>query len=298
MKLNNSPVKFDEFAHTYTLNGKLLSGVTSLLHRQMFADKYAGVDELTLAQAADYGSSVHQLIELHDSLGVADDDEVVQWYEQLKQDNKLQSVANEYLISDNEYIASSIDIVFDDCSLCDIKTTATLDMDYLSWQLSIYAYLFERQNPTLKVPALWAIWLPRREPERRKMIQVARISDECIEALIAADKAGDTYTPPLLDRYADKSLAAQQDAIQAVISIEKQMKAMEQQYNALKKGLLEKMQELHVKSFKADGFSLTVKAASTSARVDSALLKERYPQIYEEVCKTSRTKESLIIKVS
>jgi len=41
--------------------------------------------------------------------------------------------------------------------LCDIKTTAELDKEYLSWQLSYYEMAMEKQ-----FERLYAIWLPKK----------------------------------------------------------------------------------------------------------------------------------------
>ena len=51
-KLVKSGVVFDSEHHTYTLDGKQLSGITSLLDRQLFKDKYSGIPEDTLRKAA------------------------------------------------------------------------------------------------------------------------------------------------------------------------------------------------------------------------------------------------------
>ncbi|MDE6257297.1 MAG: hypothetical protein K2M53_02825, partial [Muribaculaceae bacterium] len=161
IELKQSGVVFNEVDHTYTFLGSLLSGVTSLLHRTLFAGKYKGISAEVLAKAAAYGHNIHEQIELVDTLGVESQTPAVQAYLQMKADLNLTTLANEYLVSDEQYIASSIDIVFDDLTLADIKTTSRLDMEYLSWQLSMYAYLFELQNPGLKVPRLLAIWLPK-----------------------------------------------------------------------------------------------------------------------------------------
>ena len=53
--LNKSQVVFSELDHTYTLDGKSLSGVTSILNRQLFADKYSGISDEVLNKAAEYG---------------------------------------------------------------------------------------------------------------------------------------------------------------------------------------------------------------------------------------------------
>ena len=63
IELKQSDVIFNPEDHTYFLNGKQLSGITSLLERQLFPDTYAGISEEILMQAAEYGKSVHESIE-------------------------------------------------------------------------------------------------------------------------------------------------------------------------------------------------------------------------------------------
>lgn len=187
--LKKSSVIFDELAHTYDYMGQQLSGVTSILHRTLFADKYTGISKEVLAKAAEYGHNIHEQIELVDSLGVESDHPSVIDYCNMKKENNLTTLVNEYLVSDEIAYASSIDIVFDDFTLADIKTTSKLDMEYLSWQLSIYAYLFEMQNPTLRVPRLLAIWLPKPKYGRSMLVEVPRKSLDAIKVLLAWDKS-------------------------------------------------------------------------------------------------------------
>mgnify|MGYP003319148010 CR=1 FL=1 len=47
-KLVKSGALFDSEHHTYTLDGKQLSGITSLLDRQLFKDKYSGIPKEVL----------------------------------------------------------------------------------------------------------------------------------------------------------------------------------------------------------------------------------------------------------
>lgn len=189
IELKQSGVVFNEVDHTYTFLGSLLSGVTSLLHRTLFAGKYKGISAEVLAKAAAYGHNIHEQIELVDTLGVESQTPAVQAYLQMKADLNLTTLANEYLVSDEQYIASSIDIVFDDLTLADIKTTSRLDMEYLSWQLSMYAYLFELQNPGLKVPRLLAIWLPKPQYGKPMIVEVPRKSNDALKVLIEWDKS-------------------------------------------------------------------------------------------------------------
>ena len=195
IKLFKSDVVFNEIDHTYTYLGAQLTGVTAMLSRTIFKDKYGGIPKNVLAKAADYGHNIHEQIEIVDSMGVTSDTPAVQDYLRIRQENGLIPVANEYLISDEEYMASSIDVLYGVenyptlVDLTDIKTTSKLDMEYLSWQLSIYAYLFERQNPHLKVRRLLAMWLPKPQYGRSALVEVLRKPKEAIDVLIKWDKS-------------------------------------------------------------------------------------------------------------
>lgn len=292
--LNKSQVVFNEYDHTYTLDGKSLTGVTSILNRQLFADKYSGISEDVLAKAAEYGKGVHESIELYDSMGIGEDEDAVKAYIKLVKKAKLTRLDNEYLISDDDYVASSIDVVFDDCSLADIKTTSHLDEEYVSWQLSIYAYLFEKQNPDLQANRLLAIWIPKERYGKPKIVEVCRKPVSEVIRLIEADKSGQQYIP-LVATSTEITIA--NEVIQEVIRIERELKELKDKQTELREGLLKQMQDHNIKSFKTDGLSLTRKLATTKTSLDSKMLQEKYPEIYEECLKTSEVKESLLIKI-
>lgn len=292
--LNQSPVIFNELDHTYTLDDKSLNGVTSILNRQLFADKYSGISDEVLNKAAEYGKGVHESIELYDSLGIGEDEDAVKSYIKLCQKEGLTRLDNEYLISDNDYVASSIDVVFDDCSLADIKTTSHLDEEYVSWQLSIYAYLFEKQNPDLQANRLLAIWLPKARYGKPKVVEVPRKPVSEVIRLIEADKAGQQYVPSVAS---STEITIANDVVQEVIRIERELKELKDKQTELREGLLKQMQDHNIKSFKTDGLSLTRKLATTKTSLDSKMLQEKYPEIYNECLKTSEVKESLLIKI-
>jgi hypothetical protein len=295
MKLNECPVVFDEILHTYELDGKQLSGITSLLDRQLFPDKYSGVSKVTLDRAKMRGSLVHQQIELHDELGTEADTPLLLGYEHIKEKYGLKVMANEYLVSDLDHVASSIDIVFEGNILCDIKTTSQLYKDYVSWQLSIYAYLYELQNPGEKVEKLVALWIPKQG--RMKLVEVERKPSEWCRELIACDQRGEQYTIPSLDVNVNQLMLPQQ-VMQQLISLEQEYKNITQTRKELHQGLLEQMIKHNIKSFKADGLTLSYKEATTRESIDTKLLKDKYPEIYAECLKESQVKESITIKIN
>lgn len=296
MNLVKSPVLFDELNHTYTLDGKELSGVTALLSRQLFSDKYSGIPEDILAKAAEYGSNVHERIELSDTFGGSDDDVIVATYRRLKEQHGLTTLANEYLVSDNDYIASSIDIVFEGYDLCDAKTTSKLDEEYLMWQLSIYAYLFELQNPGKNAGKLYALWIPKPQYGSPALKEIPRIDAETVKALIEADKRGEKFIPPPT-LTTTQSLTIKEQVISEVVRLDRELKALEAKKAELQSGLLNLMKSAGIKTWKCEQLSLSVKNPSTRISIDSALLKEKYPKIYQECAKLSQVKESLTIKI-
>ena len=108
--LVTSGVRFDERTHTYDFNGKPLRGVTPIVE-WVFPRTYEGIPEHVLHRAAEYGSAVHKACELFDDCGVtmADYADEVARYDALCKENGLKPIVSEYLVSDEQDIASSID---------------------------------------------------------------------------------------------------------------------------------------------------------------------------------------------
>lgn len=290
MELRQSNVIFNPVEHTYTLNGKQLGGVTALLERQL-GSRYFGISDEVL-QAADYGSEVHAKIELYDSMGFDIEDEHYTAYRELIKSANLTRHCNEYLISDNKNVASSIDVVFEDCSLADIKTTSKIDYEYVTWQLSIYAYLFELQNPEQKVNKLFVIWLPKPKYGTPKIVEVNRHPNEEVEAMLKADAEGENY----LATRTDNAVIIAPDIIQQIINLEMQAKMIAEQQSKMRETLLKLMSENNIKQFKSDNLTLTRKMPGYTQRLDTAKLKAEFPEIYEQCLKEIETKETIMIR--
>lgn len=294
--LANSPVVFEELSHKYFLDGKELSGITSLLDRQGLKTDYEGIPEKVLEKAKQYGSLVHQQIEMYDAMGcTTPTTEELEKYQRLKDKHSLKVSANEYLVSDNDWVASSIDVVLEDCSLADIKTTSKLDEEYVSWQLSIYAYLFELQNPGMIVPHLFAIWIPRSK-KAAKLVELERKPSEWCKELIACDKRGEKYQVPTPSIDVNE-VVIHKDVVAQVVELERKLKELNQLKKELQQGLLEQMKANNIKSFKCDTLQLIYKEPTTRESIDSKMLQDKYPDIYRECLKESQVKESITIKV-
>lgn len=299
-ELKQCPVVFDKERHTYDYDGNRLSGITSVLKRQLFADKYDGVSDEILAKAAEHGTYVHSMCELADRMGITDGCPEATAYLRLCYENGLTTVASEYLISDLEYYASSIDKVFagkadNKFEIGDIKSTYTLDKDYLRWQLSVYAYIFEKQNPGAKVTRLYGIWL---RGDKAELCELERIGNDTIFDLLESDAHGRKFVNTL------PMISDGQPLPEKYRAIEDTLIGMQMQYDYLKKQLdrfkaecLTLMDEGGVKKFASDRLILTRRADSTRESFDTARFKAEHPELYKEYTKTTTAKGGVTIKI-
>lgn len=236
----NKEVTFNEEEHTYTLSdGTQLSGITSIIHKYLFPSMYDGVSSSVMEAARERGHMIHKAID--DTLfkgmplfdGFAFDKELQDAMAIIKE-NKLKPVAGEYLVSDNTHVATCIDGVFKQGKklvLVDHKTTSVIYVEYLRWQLSIEAMLFEKQTGN-KVDALYAIHLPKNG--ECKLVEIERLPDEYVTALLDAFIDDDLVfdnplhklsddTTELLEQYKQAEMALIE--LQASVDYNKQIQA-------------------------------------------------------------------------
>lgn len=294
--LVKSEVRFSQENHKYTLGDKTLSGITSIINRQLFPNKFSNIPEYILEKAAERGHTIHGKIELAMTIGGFDDDEDVMNFRSLIGERKV--ITTEYLVSDNEYVASMIDGVFDDYSLYDIKTTSALDIEYLSWQLSIYAYLFELQN---NIPAgkLYAIWLPKEQYGNPRMVEVVKIDKDEIKRLLECDMKGEQFTPS--QQYAiNKNISTDLisgEEVNMIADLFSRLKELEDAKKELQERIKNAMSINGIKKFNSDKLDITYIEEGTKETFDSKQFKQDYPDIYAKYVKTSNVSDSIRIKV-
>ena len=297
IQLQDSKVLFDPEEHRYFLNGKELQGITGLLHKHVFPQMYADIPQFVLDRAAERGTMVHESIELYDAgFEPKESTPELDNYKRIKTRNGLTTVANEYLVTDKEHFASGIDLVLsdkdDNIMLADIKTTSMLHKDYVRFQLSIYAYLFELQNPELKVSKLYALWL---RGDKSEFTEVERIDTAVIKDLLQCEIDGRLFVNPLVK--VDAKVPAEiKNAELAVYTLITQIKELTEKKKQLSEGLLKLMQDNDVKSYKGEHITLSRKAAGTREDIDKKKLKKEYPEAYNACKKVTNISESLQIR--
>lgn len=305
VELTESGVVFNEQDHTYNLNGKFLSGITGVLHRQLFADEFEGIDEETLKKAAEYGTAVHKSCELFDNEWVNDNTPEVIDYVTLCRENDLTHEISEYTVTDGEHFASNIDKCYRTgertFSLADIKTFSVLNGDKLEkarWQLSIYAYLFELQNKKAKVDSLYVIHLRNKEKSNgersviSKLIPVARIPSEICKDLLETDLKGEQFKNP----YSIPDDVRQLESRIRELIAEK-TKA-ETELDLLKSGIMKRMTDDDIRQWFTETMKITRKLPSVRSSFNLALFKQDHPDLdYAPYMKESEVSGSLLITI-
>lgn len=297
MKLKiNKNVFFDDITHSYITNeDKMLIGVTSLMRKHGLAPDYSNVDAGTLNRKAAYGSAVHKSIERYIKGESVESTPELEAYKAAG----INALASEYLVSDNETVASSIDIVSEELDLIDVKTTSRLHNTALQWQLSIYAYLFELQNPGLHVRNLYALHIKKsRGRIVSELAGIERLPDSEVEELIRCEREGRIYSAPLPTASTqDERLQQLYDIEMFISEIEAKAKKAKAEREEMMSALYAQMEAENLKKIETDRMTITRVLPSVRVSVDSGLLQSDYPDVYNAVKKESATKGSIRIKI-
>lgn len=171
-------IEFIERPHIYLVDGVITPSVSEILHF-IFPDKYKGIDKRILNRKAEYGTKIHESIEMYEAniktMTIEEafyttlqaqeltyiQEASLRQYLKLKNRYKIEILEQEIMIQYDKKYAGRFDMIAkingSKC-LCDIKTTAELDKEYLSWQLSYYELAIGKT-----FDKLYAIWLPKKD---------------------------------------------------------------------------------------------------------------------------------------
>lgn len=290
-------VSFEDITHSYLLDDtRELIGVTSLMRKHGLSPDYSGIPEEVMQKAAERGSKVHKDIEDY-----CNGKEVVMTPE-LKAyiGCNVKPVANEYLVTDYAVVASSIDIVADagdgKVYLIDIKTTSTLHHEALSWQLSIYAYLFQLINPDIEIAGIYGLHIRN---GKAQLVPVARKKEGDVKSLLLCEHIGERYMPSQekLPTATTTMLAELEQVSEKITLVKASLKELEEIEKSVKDRLLQEMEQNALKTLENGPLKVTYVAPYTKEAVDTKKLKEVMPEIYEKYKKVSKIGASLKITI-
>lgn len=297
--LRQSPVTFDEELHIYyTGGGKPLTGVTSLMKKHGLSPDYSMVPPEVLERAAERGTAVHRALQSYDDGESTVQDATVNAYAKAMRRAGLEVVASEYLVSDNECVASSIDKVLADCSLADVKTTAEPHYDSVRWQLSIYKHLFEAQNPGMTVPHIYLIHVRN---GKVKVEELKPVDGAEVRRLLECEREGMPYTQETqenglipLDSSEEVQLIRVETEMANLAEKTAKLKAVR---DAIYAKLYDSLSKAKVKSVDRGSYKVTLVAPSVREGIDSARLKKELPEIAEKYAKVSEIKGGVRVTI-
>jgi hypothetical protein len=133
------------------VDGIIRPSVTQVLNYK-FPNKYQFVNREVLQNAADRGTAIHKAIEDYEVLGKDDNSRALQNYKFLKKNYEFEVFSNEQILVIESYYGNIVCGRFDmmitklgneldnkkGLGLVDVKTTSTLDKEYLFYQLNLY----------------------------------------------------------------------------------------------------------------------------------------------------------------
>ena len=309
MELRNNPnIRFEPVSHTYylTTKGVFLQGVTELLHKHNLDADYKGVPDWRLNEAAAKGSALHKRIEDYDNQVNLFADEFIDGYIKICRENGLKFLVNELLVSDEELVASMIDGVYEGSKpntvkLVDYKSTQKIHWRALSWQLSIYRTLFERQFPGITVESIWVLHMDKKTEKVLGLYPVEPIDESEVDALFECERNGQIYIdtdalPGAELVLSDTELTTYVSNYGEVLVFKDKLEKAQEALKALDEKVLKYMLDNNiVEMVGPDNIRFKVKAAYSTTRVDSKKLQADFPAVYSKVTKQSITKASLLV---
>jgi len=299
----NKKVFFDPVSHTYLLGDKMLIGVTSLMAKHGLSPDYSGIPKATLMKAAEEGTAVHREIQDYDNGISVLRTPLIEEYIKLCQESGLNFVHSEYLVSDDELVASSIDCVYEGKKgvvLVDIKTTTKPHIRPLQFQLGIYKVLFERQTG-IKVAECYCLHIDRKERTIKGLVPIEPVSEAEVDALLLAEKEGRIYIDQHEEPSAelvltDEELTAYVTQQAEIARLKEQIKGIEETIKGLDARVLAYMTENNLETLEGGGGVFKVKKSYERATIDTARLKKMQPGIYDQYKKVTTVAASLTFK--
>ena len=278
-------INFNEEKHEYTLDGKVLISVTQLMKKHGLSPNYGDVPAAVLRAKAERGTLIHKEIENFIKTGEIGFTTEMLNFRKYVDANKISILASE-IIAYNDVAAGTVDLLLGDGVIADIKTTASLHKDAISWQLSIYNFLLNNEFTKGQVYHF-------DKDGNLNVVDIPLKPIEEVEILIECEKNGEIYQQPAI---ATDSQLMQIVELETLIKhYDEQKKQAEKQAQELRDALLVAMEQNGVKTMENERIRITYTAPTTRQSIDSTRLKKEQPSVYEEYLKTSDVKAKLTI---
>lgn len=298
---HNFGVIYDPNTHTYTdAQGLELSGITGIIKQYICPNIYADVPVEVLENARIRGTKLHSLLELYANGTFAnvteEDAEIIENFNAMALAlEDYTCLASEYVVSNNELTASPIDLLALDyegnLTIIDLKTSHSLNVEFVTWQLNFYRYFLEIQTG-LKTDNMQALHVSN---GKAKFVKVQKIANEHLEYMLSCAYNFKEFKNPL--QVEEDKITKLETIYREKKALEEQIKALEEQEEQIKAEVIAEMKANAVKTYESDSIRVTFKSESVKNSFDSKKFAEAEPELYKNYLKTSKIKESLTIKL-
>lgn len=309
-------VDFNESKHIYMVDGEVaLYSATQLLAKHGLANDYTGVDKQVLEKKANYGTNVHKdiehIINEKDYEPTTDEGKL---FKEWAKDKLSGAIAEQLLGLDYKglTIGGSCDLLgFDKADtpiIADHKTyyqMTSRTLRHIAWQLSLYDYMARHSKEINGKKLKWfgaktflVLWYHKAEEKiTLEPIEVDKIEDIEIEALLEAELKGEKYRPKELVISDDLVLTLQEKEIE-LAKRELEVKKFKKELETYRTQLREIMEEQGILNWKSPNGVVSISYVSgyTKNSVDSKKLAKERPDIYNAYLKPSSV--SATVKVS
>lgn len=301
---NISGLTFHSEGHRYEYNGERYEGITSLINRYIFPDKYKGVSEEILQAAAERGHAVHEDICnyyecLRDGVQLFPSHNIERFHTMLRP-TMLKVIDNEVLVMNKDTKrATAIDLVMQDTEggiiLGDIKTTYAYDDLYLRWQLSIEAYMYE-QCFGVPVVGLVGVWMPNKGEGGIK--DVERLPDNEVVRLLCAgvmdvEEFKTDYKPMQNEAIPCDLLEVAND----LYRIKKEIEHLQSKEKDLTDILNTAFLASSAKSWEGEGIKMSRVSGGTRKTFDSTRFKAEHGDLYNQYTTEKTTEDTVRFKL-
>lgn len=289
-----------------------LTGITTMMKRMNLSAGYGHIAHDVLARAASRGTAIHEMFQSWEKEGTTNTTIVYDWecengshgreaedlsamfskYSKLSAEH-FKYVAVEYLVSDNESVASMIDFVSEvdenTVDLIDYKSSSTLDKKGLSWQLSFYKVLFEKQNPKIKVRNL--IGVHCHDAKGLKLVSVPFMGEEAVEGALNTFRQYGESQPEESNLPATLTMneflpdyPGLPVALETKRQLQDAIKKIDAEFAEALDALKAKMRDEHITEVSVPGGRYVFTDEHTSLKFDQKRFQSAHPEEYEKYC--------------
>ncbi len=287
-------LKFNEEKHEYTLGNRTLISVTQLMRKHGLAPDYSNVDETVLRAKAERGTLIHKEIEDYIKTGeIGWSNEVLSFMDYVK-DNKVNILSSELMVN-NDIVAGTIDLILDDKGqpvIADIKTTYQVHKESVSWQLSIYLFLYV-VDKGINYNEFEGQCYHFDKEGQLEVLDIPLKPFTEVASLMQCEREGKTYKQEL--KVENDTLLQLEDVENIIKYHEEQLKQAKAKEEEMRNALMQAMEENSIKTYETDKLKITYVEATTRSTVDSVRLKKEMPDIADKYTKVSNVKATLKI---